>query len=89
MATTSAQKSNHITRVRQSVTNWLAAQNELHDLRREWDALALSTAIVAEDFVGENAGLTPAEIAAVYTTLAAEDTLMAQGHSTNLYAVAK
>lgn len=86
---TQAQKSNHVTRVRNAVTQWLAAQNELHDMRREWDALALSTELVEADFMGENEGLTPVEIAAVYTTLAAEDALMAQGHSTNLYAVAK
>lgn len=85
---TQSQKSDHITNVRSAVDNWLAAQNALAALRREWDALGLSSALTESDFVGSNAGLTPAQIAAVYTTYAAEMDLMAMGHSTNLHAVA-
>jgi hypothetical protein len=85
---TEMQKSNHITSVRNSVDTWLSAQNALLALRREWDALGLSAALTPADFVGENAGLTPAEISAVYTTLDAEMSMMAAGHSTNLHQVA-
>jgi hypothetical protein len=89
MSATSSQKSNHITLVRNASTQWVQAQNALIDLRREWDALDLANELTEADFVGENTGLTPAEIAAVYTTLTAELALMAQGHITNLMAVKK
>ena len=85
---TSSQKSDHITRVRSAVDTWLAAQDALRALRREWDALGLADALTEADFVGSNAGLTPAQMAAVYTSLDAEMALMTQGHATNLYAVA-
>lgn len=84
---TSSQKSDHVSEVRQTVTKLLEAQNQLAALRREWDALGLSSELVEEDMVGENAGLTPADIAAVYTTLGEIETLMAAGHATNLYKV--
>ena len=88
MATT-AQKSDHITRVRSAVDTWLAAQAALTELKREWDALDLGSDMVEADFVGENIGLLPADIAAVYTSLAAELTLMGQGHATNLFKVSR
>lgn len=88
MATT-MQKSDHITRVRSAVDTWLSAQAALNELRREWDALGLASDLVEADFVGENAGLLPTDIADVYTTLAAELTLMSQGHATNLFKVSR
>ena len=84
---TENQKSDHITKLRNAVDTWLAAQNRLIDLRREWDALGLAGELTEADFAGENAGLTPAHVTAVYTTLQAEMALMAQGHATNLYQV--
>lgn len=85
--TTTAQKSNHITNVRQAATALLDAYNRLSALRREWDALALSSELAEGDFSGQNAELLPADIAAIYTTLGALDTLMAAGNSTNLHKV--
>lgn len=79
------QRSGHITQVRNAVDTWLAAQNALLALRREWDALGLASGLSDADFVGDNAGLTAETMSAVYTTLEAEMGLMAQGHATNLH----
>ncbi len=86
---TSAQKSDHISRVRSAVDTILAGQDALIALRREWDALNLGSELTDEDFACENAGLTPANIASVYTTLEAIKTLMDAGHGTNLYTVSR
>lgn len=83
------QKSDHITQIRQAVDSWLSAQDKLTALRREYDALDLGNQFTDTDFIGDNAGLTGSDISAVYTTLAAELSLMAQGHATNLYKVSQ
>ncbi len=81
------QKIEHINSVRSNATRLMDTIKALQGLRKDWDYLGLSSAIEAEDFTGTNEGLTPAQIAAVYTTLEAIETLLAAGHGTNLTAV--
>lgn len=84
---TSAQKVSHIVELRRAVGETLASFNKLRALRREWDALGLSSDIAPADFVGPNVGLETANLTAVYVTMEAIEALMAQGHATNLYSV--
>jgi hypothetical protein len=77
---TSDQKSNHVTKVRQAATRLMDCVKELNGLRVDWDALGLSTELADEDCQGNTA----ADIAAVYTSHAAINALLAQGHATNL-----
>lgn len=85
---TSTQKSDFITKTRQATTSLIEANAELNVLLSEWNALDLINEITDEDFTGDNAGLTTAELAAVIgTTLSAINALMAQGHATNLYKI--
>jgi len=88
--------SNHITRVRQATTQLIDAINQLRALKAEWDALDLGNKIddgkrddstpSFGDFEGQT-HLTKADIAAAFNTLAAIETLLNQGHATNLYRI--
>ena len=84
---TQRQISDHITMVRQNVRKILDGVEELDNLRAAWDALDLGNVLTDEHFLGENEGLTTAQIASVYTTHAAIKGLFAKGHATNLYKV--
>lgn len=89
MATTT-QKSDFISQTRQVSTDLIDAYNALITMRTEWYALNLGTEIKDEDFVGENEGLTVYDLSAVIgTTLTAIESLMGQGHATNLYKISK
>lgn len=77
--------SNHVSRVRQTAAQLIDGVDKLQALKREWDALGYSAAIIESGIIGDNAGVTGADIAAVYVTLDALNTLLAQGHATNLY----
>jgi len=79
MATTQ-QMSDHVTKVRQAATEAMDAIKQLDALRKDWDYLGLSSALTDD----QCQGLTTADIAAVYTTLAAINTLLAAGHGTNM-----
>ncbi len=69
------------------VRNSQKAAQELDALKKEWD-YGMSTWLADADFVGENTGLTKADVTAVVgTTLAALDSLLAAGHGTNLLKV--
>ncbi len=81
------QKIEHINQVRANATRLMDTIKVLQGLRKDWDYLGLSDAIEPEDFTGTNEGITPAQIAAVYTTLSAIETLLGAGHGTNLTAV--
>lgn len=84
---TQGQLSDHITRVRACARKLVDAVEELDNLRSEWDALDLGNVLTDEHFIGENEGLTTAQIASVYTTHGAFKSLFAHGHATNLYKV--
>jgi len=80
---TQAQKSDHVSKVRQAATRLLEVEATLLDLRRDWDRLGLGGVLTDEDCQG----LTVAQVAAVYTSLEAIEALLAQGHGTNLATV--
>ena len=80
---TDAQKSDHVSKVRQAATDLLKAQEKLDALRKDWDWLALGQELTEADCQG----LTPEQIAAVYTSHAAIGGLLGEGHGTNLAAV--
>lgn len=63
------------------------AIEELDALKAEWDARGMSTELEAEHFINNDAGLTPEDIAAIFTSHAAIKALLATGHATNLYKV--
>jgi hypothetical protein len=77
---TSAQKSDHVTKVRQAATRLMDVIKELNGLRVDWDALGLSAELTNDDCQGNIV----ADISAVYTSHAAINALLAQGHNTNL-----
>lgn len=81
------QKIEHINQVRANATRLMDTIKALQGLRKDWDYLGLSSALKDADFTGSNEGLTAAQIAGVYTTLAAIETLLGSGHGTNLTAV--
>jgi len=81
------QKIEHVNQVRANATRLMDTIKALQGLRKDWDYLGLSSALKDADFTGTNEGLTAAQIAGVYTTLAAIETLLAAGHGTNLTAV--
>ena len=60
---------------------------ELDALRAEWDARGMSTELLPEHFLSNDEGLTPEDIAAIFTSHAAIKALLATGHATNLYKV--
>lgn len=65
----------------------LDAIEELDALKAEWDARGMSEELLPEHFISNDIGLAPADITAVFTSLAAIKALMATGHATNLYKV--
>jgi len=82
-----AKKNNFVSRLVSQVDEFLDAYGELLELRDEWDALDYGNQISAEDLQGTNANLTPAQLAAVFTSVAAVKAVMDAGHKTNLYRV--
>jgi len=82
-------RSNHISRVRAATTELIDAIDKLVALKKESDALDLLNAFTAEDFVGENAYLSAADIVAITgTSMPAINTFIANNfHYTNLYKV--
>lgn len=83
MATDSA-KSDHISKVRQAAAEILEAADKLRALRREWDYLGLGEALPVDLAGLGHAGITRAQVSAVYTSAEALEALLAQGHGTNL-----
>jgi len=80
---TASQKSDHVSKVRQAATDLLNASEKLAALQNDWNWLDMGNQLTDDDCQG----LTVAQIAAVYTTLAAVETLLAAGHGTNLATV--
>lgn len=93
---TKSTRSDFITRTRQQATALLKAVDDLAELRRQWDR-GMNAWLIdatgsdpdaenyeANDFAGDNRGLMKADITAVFTTLAAIEDVLAQGHGTNL-----
>jgi hypothetical protein len=81
--------SDFVTQERQASRDLLAAKDRLHALRAEYDAAGYSGTLTDQGaFVGDNADVTEAEVAAVIgVTLDALDAWLASGHGTNLYAI--
>lgn len=65
----------------------LTAMDRLHALRKEWDALDYGTTLPPEAFAEENADVTADELASVFVTEDALESLLSSGHYSNLYAV--
>ena len=86
-ATLTARKT-HIDQVRDGATNILATVDKLANLKSSWDAGMGTWITDGDDFAGVE-GVDKAAITAVYTTLAALEALLAQGHRTNLEKVRK
>ena len=79
----------HVSEQRQAVTAFLDSVNRLRAGLVEWNALGLDAEAVDGIITGEDAGIGGADVAAVYVTLGAIETLLAPaaGHATNLYKV--
>jgi hypothetical protein len=93
---TESTRSDFITRTRQQATAFINAVDELAELKRQWDR-GMNTWLIdatgsdpdvedyeANDFAGAHEGLMKADITAVFTTLAAIEDVLGQGHGTNL-----
>jgi len=93
---TRSTRSDFVTRTRQEATNLIQAVDNLAELKRQWDR-GMNTWLVdasgsdpqaedyeANDFAGAHEGLMVADVAAVFTTLAAIETVLSQGHGTNM-----
>jgi len=93
---TQSTRSDFVTRTRQQATALIEAVDELAELKRQWDR-GMNTWLVdatgsdpgaedyePNDFAGTHEGLMKSDITAVFTTLAALEVALAQGHGTNL-----
>lgn len=85
-----ASKSDFISNCREASKLVLDGVNLFQRAEAEFVALGRGTEGLPDylepgDFVGANADLTLAEIQSGFTTLAALETLLAQGHATNLH----
>ena len=91
-------RTDFISNVRTQATNLVEALDALKALRRQWDN-EINTSLIdatgsdpaaegynAHDFL-EHAGLMKADVSAVFTSADSFETLMAQGHGTNLQKV--
>lgn len=84
----SSEKFNTITRIRQAATDLVSAIERLQALKQDWTYMDLGNVLTETDFVEQHAGLTVSDIVAVGgTTLEAIETLLGQGHGTNLYKI--
>lgn len=81
-----SKNSDFITRSRQAAKAVLDALETLDGVRLEWDSLYNAT-VTEDDFAGENAVITLADLQGEMTTQGALDTLMDAGHRTNLLKV--
>ena len=88
MASTSTARKTHIDMVRDGAGSILATVDKLAALKASWDAGMGTWITDGADFDGIE-GIVKADITAVYTTLAALETLLAAGHRTNLEKVRK
>jgi hypothetical protein len=80
-------KSDFISEFRGGVDRFLKAMDELRALRHEYDALDYGNSITDPDFAGSNEGVTRQGLLDAVSSVAAVDTLLGQGHATNLYRV--
>jgi hypothetical protein len=87
MALNTGIKEKFIADTRGQVGVLLQAMQTLNGLRQEYDALNLGSILVDADFVGDNAGITAAQLVAAYSSVAAIQSLLASGHNTNLNTV--
>lgn len=78
--------SDFITKSREDAGAFLEAISRLRERAHSWNAL-YNAIIVQENFTGENASKTLSQLQALFTTLAAFETLLAAGHETNLEAI--
>lgn len=65
----------------------IAAFEDLRRLRREWDSLSLSTTLPDEDIPGNLAHVTVSDLAQVFFTVEALESVLDAGHAANLYKV--
>lgn len=87
-APTAAQKSNFITGIRQCAGQTLYQIESVYAaLNAQYVAGDLGNVLVDGDFVGDNAGISQADLVAAISSLDAIKTLLGQGHATNLYKV--
>lgn len=87
MAATGTSRSTYITEVRLSATKLLQAIEELTALQKTW-TYGMGSWLTDDDFQGENAGLTVAQITPpVGNTLDAIKAVLDAGHGTNLETV--
>ena len=78
-----------VTQARTQATNLILTLQKLAALKDKWDALDLGNTLNNGDIGGDNAGITKAQLSAVLgTSLGAFETLLSQGHATNLHAIA-
>ena len=77
--------SNFVTQVIVTNERLLASLEDFQNLRLEWDALGLSTAITDASLTGDNAHITPAILGDAFSSLEALQAVMNAGHRTNLY----
>lgn len=84
---TRQQKSDHVTKVRQAVTDLMSAINKLRILKTKYDAQGLAADLAVDDCVGENEGILPQDIAGVYVALQVIDETLETGIEENLLAV--
>jgi len=84
----SSERFNTITQIRQAATDLVTAIERLQALKQDWIYMDLGNVLTETDFVEQHAGLTVSDIVAVGgTTLEAIETLLGQGHGTNLYKI--
>ncbi len=84
----SSERFNTITQIRQAATDLVTAIERLQALKQDWIYMDLGNVLTEADFVEQHAGLTVSDIVAVGgTTLQALETLLGQGHGTNLYKI--
>lgn len=83
---TDARKSDYITLAREAARNLWEAQQTLLTLQAEWNAQDYGNTMTVDDFEGDNAGLTTAQIGAVVfdTANAIKTSVLDIGHATNL-----
>lgn len=79
------QPQNFVTEQRAAVNALVAAIKNLDLLRDQWDKLDLLNTITQDDLQGDNADLTPAMLADVWTTHTTLNAALSAGDWTNLY----
>ena len=85
MAASDAQKQAFINAARDAATQRWAYQQTCARLQAEWNALAYGDNLTPEDFTGDNAGITPAQIGAVvFDTANLDQATLNAGSATNI-----